>query len=221
MLFYKGYSFNKFLEFLMRNVSVANIMLPVAYIFNAYAVSSDILRSLKWLGISTKISLLMQSIVIIGWILMYLSSHSDKSYENKKDNIISKETLKKFIKDNLDISYLHISQPNQELEALDANHFKFIFSLTAFHYFKKSFAESIYLAISNKYKFENLQKTLNEIFDPIQQKMTEIKASSLIEECKFYFDKDLDARERSAYLNTIESCIKENIDCLKKTINES
>ena len=44
---------------------------------------------------------------------------------------------------------------------------------------------------------------------------------NLIEECKFYFEKELDSSERSSYLITIEKHIKETIDRLRKTIDEN
>lgn len=78
LIFNRMYSLQKFFEFLKRNLSIVNIIFPLCYVFNASAISSDIFKSLIWLGVSVKIATIIQAVVVLGWIVLYLSSHSDK-----------------------------------------------------------------------------------------------------------------------------------------------
>jgi heme/copper-type cytochrome/quinol oxidase subunit 2 len=88
LIFNNDFSETRLLEFIYRNLTLTNILLPTAYVFNAMSVSSDILPSLVWLGMNNHISFLFYILVVSGWLVMYLSSHSDKSFDNKDDNYI-------------------------------------------------------------------------------------------------------------------------------------
>lgn len=215
MIFNKKYSLQKFFEFLYRNLGIVNILFPICYGFNAYAISSDTFRSLIWLGFSVKIASIIQSFVILGWLVLYLSSHGEKKSAQNEENIISETTLKRFIRNNFNISYLYSSLTKNDTAEIDEDLFKFLYSLTVFHYFKKSFAESIYSAINKRTKFDNIDDVLSKEFDPISEKLTKIEATKSITYCKFYFNHMYSEESTQQFKNEIESNIKDYIATLR------
>jgi hypothetical protein len=218
LIFNNDFSETRLLEFIYRNLTLTNILLPTAYVFNAMSVSSDILPSLVWLGMNNHISFLFYILVVSGWLVMYLSSHSDKSFDNKDDNYISEENLKKFIKKNLDISYLYISQQNSELE-IEPEHFKFLYALTIFHYFKKSFAENIYNAIEANEIYS--EANLKTKFENIKKDLLNLEPEKMVEECRFIFDDQFNHQEKDLFKEEIKNKIEKYITSLYKNIKNN
>ena len=168
-----------------------------------------------WLGLSFKLAAIIQAIVIIGWFALYMSSHGEKKSVQNEENLISEHTLRKFIKNNFNISYLYSSLNKNVTAEIDKDLFKFLYALTVFHYFKKSFAENLYRAINKKEKFNSIEDLLSKEFDQISDKLKEIKATKFINYCKFYFNTMFDESSTQSFKLEIENKINEYITGLR------
>ena len=194
--------------FIKENLTLKNITLPLFYVFNAVSVSSDIFMSLAWFGVTTKIAFILSSLVVLGWVLLYLSSHNEKKRENLDENKIELEPIKQFIINQLDVQYLYASRPGKQVNEIHEDHFKFLFALTVFHYFKKSFADSVHVAILNKEKFENIADKFNSIRDALKN----IDISEIIDQTYFNYEVDSD---KNAHKIDIEKETQKFINQLK------
>ena len=194
--------------FIKENLTLKNITLPLFYVFNAVSVSSDIFLSLAWFGVTTKIAFILSSLVILGWVLLYLSSHNEKKRENLDENKIELEPIKQFIINQLDVQYLYASRPGKQVNEIHEDHFKFLFALTVFHYFKKSFADSVHVAILNNEKFENIE----EKFNSRREALKKIDISEIIDQTYFNYE---DISDKYKHKQGIEQEIQKFINQLK------
>ena len=166
----------RFFEAIYNNIH--HIPLLICYVFNAISVSADTSFTLMWLGINSHFAMMMSLVVITGWFLLFLSSHNDTRQEDPHGQTMNETGLRTFIRNAIDIRYLHQSAPNKHQDCFHTKHFSYLYCLTVFHYFKKSFADRIYLAIKQQADWQKASSTV--LFTETKDDLTALNPSSLI-----------------------------------------